>query len=652
MNGRNADEKRPSVNEEAASNPSPHRRRRSPAVSSGEHSRPLSSGTSSYRTRFRDAGGARHGRTGSPEQPEGSQFAHNSASRDLRLAGRASTLDRIRARREEGAGITGRLTANPNPRAHKQNFIARAANQWFDRVVGAMKGEGLSEADAVYAPHRTTRDFIFNTAGAATWAFVFPVVTMVSTQLVGVEQAGMISMAFVVALLLMFLGNFGVRTYQISDIQEEHSFLDYQVNRWITCLAMVVVGWIYCTARGYATEMFDISMAVIAYRCVDALADVYEGRLQQEDKLYLAGISQTIRSLAALIAFCIVLAVSRNSVAACTAMFVVSLITFVVITWPLALLETPKSKRFSMASLGKLFKLCAPLFVAIFLFNVIENMPKLVMEGMLPYDNQLYYNALYFPAQMILIAAQLVYKPLLLRMAGVWQDAKKRLKFDLILGGIIAIIVGITAAVWLIMAWVGVPALNFLYGIDFEQYRSLLYLMLVTGGLTALIDFLYQVITIMRRQKDVTVLYCISFFFSLFIPILLIGYAQLEGAILSYLIIESILCVLLIWEYFRIRHDLSVQAKRGAAAPVDGSAVAGDAGEGAERARTTFVPLIDMGDPEISELSEDDGVEEEAPRELRPSEKRAIREHREEVMRRRTGSVPGKEDRSRHERRR
>ena len=286
-----------------------------------------------------------------------------------------------------------------------------------------------------------------------------------------------------------------------------------------------------------------------------------------------------------------------------------------------------------MKSLMGLFKMCAPLFVAIFLFNVIENMPKLVMEGMLPYDNQLYYNALYFPAQMILIAAQLVYKPLLLRMAGVWQDASKRLKFDLILYGIVAVIVAITAAVWAVMAWVGIPVMGVLYGIDFEEYRSLLYLMLVTGGITALIDFLYQVITIMRRQKDVTVLYCVSFFFSLFIPILLIGYAELEGAILSYLIIESILCVLLVWEYFRIRRDLS-RGRHGSAGGVVEAAAEGAAAS--EHPRTTFVPLIDPADPELSEAESPECVEEE-PRPLRPSEKRAIREHREEVMRRRTG---------------
>lgn len=530
---------------------------------------------------------------------------------------------------------------NGHPR---QNFISRGVNQWFDRVVGAMRSDGLAAADEQYASHRTTRDFIWNTIGATSWAFVFPVVTMVSTQLVGVEQAGMISMAFVVGILLMFIGNFGVRTYQISDIAREHSFLDYQLNRVATCLVMLLIGWSYCVLRGYGEEMFNISMAVIAYKFIDALADVYEGRLQQVDKLYLAGISQTIRSLSALAVFSILLFLTRNAVVACVAMAIAAGITFVVFTWPLTLLETPKSRAFNLPSFLSLFKVCFPLFIAIFFFNAIENMPKFVMEGMLPYDNQLYYNALYFPAQMILIIVQLVYKPLLLRMAGVWQDSAKRRKFNLILAGIIAFIALITLVFSLLMGWIGIPFMNLLYGIDFTQYKGLLFLMLITGGITAAIDFLFQVITIMRRQKDVTVLFVMTLIFSIFIPFLLVRYAQLEGAVLSYVIVEAILFVLLAWEYFRIRRDLhgkNLTEDDQAALSSGGSLAKGQIhAKHGERSveRTSFMDLIDIADPEIGEAIEEDELPTEEPtKPLKPSEKRAIREHREEVMRRRTG---------------
>lgn len=521
------------------------------------------------------------------------------------------------------------------------NPIARITNRWFDRVMGAVKEGGLSSQEEEYAAHRTTRDFVWNSVGAGAWGVMFPAVTMVSSQLVGAEQAGMISMAFAVGILLMFVANFGVRTYQISDIDEAHSFNDYQINRWITCALMVLIGWAYCTIRGYGADMFSICMGVFVYKMIDGLADVYEGRLQQVDKLYLAGISQAFRSLAALVVFSVALFITRNAVIACYAMAIAAAVTFVILTYPLTLLETPRSRRASASSIAILFKNTVPLFIALFLFNLIDTMPKFVMESMLTYDNQLYYNALYFPAQFILMTAQLVYKPLLVRMAGVWQDATKHRQFDMISVGILAFVVALTAGFMVVMAWIGVPLLSFLYGIDFEPMRGLLFVMLVAGGVTAAIDFLYQVITVMRRQRDVTTLYIVTFGFSLLIPLLLVSFTELPGAILSYLIVMTILLVLLVWEYLRIRRDLA-QGKR----------VVNEA-ERPTRTRTSFAVAVPEGEPEgeeergegaRGESGRSEGshggegprdAEAEAEARLRPSEIRARRLKREEVMRRR-----------------
>ena len=461
-----------------------------------------------------------------------------------------------------GKGVRGLLGIGKGkppkePRRVRQNPIARIANQWFDRVMGAVKDGSLSDQEEAYAAHRTTRDFVWNSIGAGAWGVVFPIITMVSTQLVGAEQAGMVSMAFTVGLLLMFVANFGVRTYQVSDIDEAHSFNDYQVNRLITCVLMIVIGVAYCNFRGYGADMFNICMGIFVYKMIDGLADVYEGRLQQVDKLYLAGISQAFRSVLAVVVFSVALAITRNAAFASFAMAVAAAVTFIVLTYPLALLETPRSRKASLRSIVILFKNTAPLFVGVFLFNLIDSMPKFVMEGTLSYDNQLYYNALFFPAQFILITAQLVYKPLLVRMAGVWQDTSKRRQFDMILVGVLLIVVALTVGMLVVMSWIGVPMLGLFYGVDFEPMRGLLYVMLVAGGVTAAIDFLYQVVTVMRRQRDVTTLYVVTFGFSLLIPTLLISFTGLPGAVLSYLIVMTILFVLLVWEYLRIRRDLA-----------------------------------------------------------------------------------------------
>lgn len=553
-------------------------------------------------------------------------------------------------------------------RIHKPNFISRAISSWWDRLLGVVMEGKVDDQREMYASHKTSRDYIWNSLGTGAWGMVFPLLTIVCTQLVGAEQAGMFSMAFVTGLLLMFVGNYGVRTYQLSDINEQHSFSDYQVNRILTCILMMLAGYAYSVLRGYDEGMFLICMGVYTYKMIDALADVYEGRLQQMDKLYLAGISQAFRSIAAIVVFSLFLFLTRNLAVASIAMAVAAVASFVVLTLPLAFLETPKSRRLSLRSVGELFKNCFPLFIALFMYNLIDNMPKFVMEGALSYDNQLYFNALYFPAHALLLTVQVIYKPQLVRIANVWAQAKRK-RFDIIIVAMLALIVGLTVALIAVMNTVGIPVLSFLYGLDFTDYRGLSIIMVVTGGLAAAIDFLYQVVTVLRRQGSVMKLYFITFGFSLFIPWLLITFTGLPGAVIGYLIVMAILFVLLVWEYLRIRMDLShrraeaMATKAGYAPGVaqpgtvpsgvaqPGAAQSGAAGTnaqhaGAHNAAATVAaaaqPAVQPNAQAVSHqpaapsapASEDAESEQ---RRLRPSEIRAERERRRAIIEKRTG---------------
>ena len=457
--------------------------------------------------------------------------------------------------------LRDRLVRDHNPFAHvkkqtrerKPLWIERKIRTWGERVLGAMGDGGMGAAEEEFESNQTSQDFLWNTVGLTAWGMVFPVLTVIITQLVGAEEAGRFALAFVAGHLLMFVANYGVRTYQVSDRNENHSFIEYQVNRWITCLIMIVGGWLFCTFRGYDASMTTMSMAVFVYKMIDGMADVYEGRLQQMDKLYLAGISQTIRSLSVLFLFSAFLLFTRSITAASMAMAVAAVLSLILVTLPLALLETPKSGSFRLESLGRLFVHCAPVFLALFLYAFIDNMPKFMMEGVLSYDNQLYFNALYFPAQTILMIVGFLYKPLLARMADAWNDLNRRSRFDMFIVLALLVIVGITIAAILLMRWIGIPLMSFMYGIDFEPFRKFSYLMLIAGGITGGIDFLYQVVTVMRRQAVVTKLYFITFVFALVVPYMLIRVSGLEGAVMSYVIVMAILFVLLALEYLGVR---------------------------------------------------------------------------------------------------
>lgn len=485
----------------------------------------------------------------------------------------------------------------------KPSFVRRKVGEWTDRLLGAAKQGGFSKQDAEYEAGQTSQDYLWNAVGQATWGAAFPIFTIVLTQLVGVEQAGRFSFAFMVGQLLMIVGNYGVRTYQVSDRDHVHAFIDYQVNRWLTCIIMLVAGWLFCSFSGYDSEMTTMAMWVFAYKMVDALADVYEGRLQQVDKLYLAGISQTLRSVTAIVIFSLALLFTRNAGIASIAMAVATALTCVFFTIPLTLLETTRTRRINLRSIGRLFVACAPVFAALFFYALIDNMPRFMMERMMSYDNQLYFNALFFPAYAILITVGLLYKPMLVRMTEAWNDLSRRRRFDLFLGVAVLVIAALTGVGVLLMATIGIPVLSFLYGVDFEPYRKVAYIMIAAGGVTAVIDFFYQIMTIMRRQAVVMKLYLITFIFALFIPYALIRVSGLQGAALSYAIVMAVLAVLLLLEYIGVRMNyrrhpeddpLYRKAAEEVGAPIPEPAVPARQlvePESAKRARTRQAPV-------------------------------------------------------------
>lgn len=441
----------------------------------------------------------------------------------------AEELARIQelSQRNAGGPDSSQATRRRRERNRQPGPIHRMVNAWWNRLLGT-----------------------------AVWGMVFPLLTIVSTQLAGAEEAGKFSIAFVTGTLIMIACNYGVRNFQVSDIDEKTSFASYQLNRWLCGALALGCGLMYSSARGYDAQMATIGLGVYLYKVIDGVADVYEGRLQQADKLYLAGMSQTLRSVGVIAVFSAALFLTRSMPIAAMAMGIAAIASLVLVTAPLALLETEKSRRVSLREVGHLFVQCAPLFGALFLFNLIESMPKFVMEGALAYKYQLYFNALFFPAQAILLSIGFIYKPQLLRLSSIWANPRKRRRFDLIIVAVMALIVAITGVCAAFMAGPGIPLMSFMYGLSFERYRTLALLMVVAGGVTAAIDFIYAIITVLRHAGDVTKIYLICFAVSVVLPVILIKLLGLMGAVVSYLAIMALLLVLLIIEYAHIRQRI------------------------------------------------------------------------------------------------
>ena len=446
-------------------------------------------------------------------------------------------------------------------RKHKRSAFARLVNNWWNRLLNVVYHGSFSDQEAEYLEHETTRDYIWNTIGQGIWGGTLPILTIIATQLLGTEEAGMLSTAIVGGTLLMIVSNFGVRNFQASDIYENISFSAYHIHRWITAGIALLCGILYCMIRGYEPYMFTITMGVYVFKIIDGLADVYEGRLQQADKLYLAGVSMTVRCVFVIVIYTVIVVFTRNLAAACVGMAVGALVSLFLVSLPLAMLETDKSKPWKVDEVGKLFRQCFPLFFSLFMFTLIDSMPKFAIENMLTYDDQFYFNVLYYAAQGNTTFSALVYKPLLLRLADIWSNPKRRKRFDLIVVAMFLVIAGVAVVSGIFLGWIGIPIMGFIYGVDLEPYRDLFYVMTAAGAFNASIDFIYAVVTVLRHQGSITMPSIVAFICSCIIPTVMIYFMGLAGAVYGYLIVMAVLLVLLLREYVLIRGKISHESR-------------------------------------------------------------------------------------------
>ena len=78
-------------------------------------------------------------------------------------------------------------------------------------------------------------------------------------------------------------------------------------------------------------------------------------------------------------------------------------------------------------------------------------------------------------------------------------------------------------------------------------------MLIVAGGMTAAIDFLYQIVTVLRQQEKATGAYGIALAVVTILSIVLVRTMGFYGAVWAYLVVMIVLLALMIFQYVRVR---------------------------------------------------------------------------------------------------
>ena len=430
-------------------------------------------------------------------------------------------------------------------------------------------------------------NYIWNAIGGMLNAGQSVLVLIIVTRVCGLEAAGLYSIAFATGNLFMYLGNYGVRNYQVSDVDEKFPFRSYILHRLLTVALMLLVAAVYCTyslLRGAYSPAKTMTVAAMCLlKAIDCLEEVLEGRLHQRGRLDLAGKMMTVRLLISIGGMLAVLVATGNLLTATNAAIILAAAAVILMAAAcrrtlLPLQPAPElvadvgnagaapgaaaknrgaatspaatsaavsaARRGALRDAAVLMRVCFPVCAANFLSFYLINAPKYAIDAAMSETAQAQYNFIAMPVFVIQLLGMFVYQPVLVRMTLSWNSADQK--------GFLRDFLRITAGLLIIAALclggayvLGIPVLSALYATDLSALKPELLLILAGGVFLAMNGFYSAVLTLMREQNRIPFMYLAGAVLSLILTPRFVGISGIMGAVISFVLIMAIVCALL-----------------------------------------------------------------------------------------------------------
>ena len=383
--------------------------------------------------------------------------------------------------------------------------------------------------------------------GSGIYSLATVIFVMLAKRLVGEEAGAKFYMAFTTGQMLLTIGYFEIRPFQVTDVKQQYKAKEYFGFRVISSAAMlacaVVVGIVYVVNGKADAAGFMLIITMCILKMFDGIADVFEGEFQRNDRIDISGMSMAFRTMAIMAVFSIIAWVTRNIYAASAVAAVTGLAgaAVVAVVWSRGF--EPLSVSFDREKMKSLFRSTILLFIGSAMCMWLWNGTKYVVEWTLTDRDTLAYGIVFMPTMVINLGSSFVFKPMLTTLARHYDQGEYK-AFAKLVAVLVATAVGITVVTLGAGAWLGIPVLSWLYDIELAPYKSVMLVLIAAGGFNAVSILFYYALTVMRLQKEIFAGYTITFVVSIILPIVMVKAMGIAGAGTSYLIVMMLLTVL------------------------------------------------------------------------------------------------------------
>ena len=341
---------------------------------------------------------------------------------------------------------------------------------------------------------------VWNTAGSLIYWGTQWLITVLLFRMMGAYETGVFQLCMTIAAVFVSVALFGMRNYQISDVEDRYHNSEYIGSRIITVIITFIVSVAFVMVNSYDTHKKICIILYMIFKLSEAVVDVYHGIDQKLMKMDYVGISFALRGILSFATFVFLCRFTDDLIVSIIGMIVVVYAVIIFYDIPMCSKLMPVKPSFDMKRILPLLFVCIPLVGYNFFMNGNVSVAKYILAKKLGSDLFGYYTSVATPAVIVQTAATFIYSPFVPVLSKYYSERsyKKYIKMILSVCMIIAVIciLAVTGS-----AFLGEYALTMILGDNIADYIYLLVPIIISTCVIAFSWFISTVLIVIRKLK-------------------------------------------------------------------------------------------------------------------------------------------------------
>lgn len=382
---------------------------------------------------------------------------------------------------------------------------------------------------------------MWNTWGNIFYLFVQWLLTIIVARIsspdpdVAFQMAGIFGLSLATTNMFITFAGFGMRNYQVSDLQSEFNTKTYVYSRIITSTVSLIAIIVFVAFQNYTFYTTACILIFMLYKIVEVLFDVFAGSLQKQWRLDIVGQSLIIRAILSIISFTITLIITNDLFSAILAMTIISAISLLFFDFTQVQKYTDYHEQTTIKKIKKLLIICLPLAIYSFLLATMGSLPRISLEKYHGEKLLGIYSNISNPTIIVQALTIQIFTPFISRFSELYNE-NKIIEFKTLLKKCILFLACFTLVAIIGAYFLGDFALAIIFTKSILPYTYILIPLLIATSLNALSWLLCGLLTVTRDNNALVISNLTGVIVALIASHLLIPKYALMGTVLATII--------------------------------------------------------------------------------------------------------------------